>query len=86
MLCLILKQTGLKYDINEIIQYGIVEFKDGIIVNEHTQYFKPDKPVGKTVMRKTGITNEFLENKPKLSIYHLKELFELHRTKNNRCS
>ncbi|MCD8902491.1 3'-5' exonuclease [Staphylococcus gallinarum] len=66
--------TGLKYDINEIIQYGIVEFKDGIIVNEHTQYFKPDKPVGKTVMRKTGITNEFLENKPKLSIYHLKEL------------
>ncbi|MDU0452297.1 3'-5' exonuclease [Staphylococcus chromogenes] len=66
--------TGLKYDDHEIIQYGVVEFKDGIIVNEFTQYFKPDKPVGKTVMRKTGITNEFLEDKPKISHSHLEEL------------
>lgn len=66
--------TGLKYDEHEIIQYGVVEFKDGIIVNEYTQYFKPDKAVGKTVMRKTGITNEFLEDKPKISHLHLEEL------------
>lgn len=69
--------TGLKYDEHEIIQYGVVEFKDGIIVNEYTQYFKPDKPVGKTVMRKTGITNEFLEDKPKISRSYLEELKRL---------
>lgn len=69
--------TGLKYDEHEIIQYGVVEFQNGIIVNEFTQYFKPDRPVGKTVMRKTGITNEFLEDKPKISYTHLKELKEL---------
>lgn len=69
--------TGFKYDEHEIIQYGVVEYKKGVIIKEYTQYFKPDNPVGKTVMRKTGITNEFLEDKPKISYEHLKELNEL---------
>lgn len=69
--------TGLNYKDNEIIQYGIVEFKEGRIINEFTRYFKPDKPVGKTVMRKTGITNEFLADKPKISKQFLEELILL---------
>lgn len=69
--------TGFKYDEHEIIQYGVVEYKKGVIIKEYTQYFQPDNPVGKTVMRKTGITNEFLEDKPKISYEHLKELNEL---------
>lgn len=66
--------TGLKYQENEIIQYGVVEYQEGKVINEHSKYFKPNKPVGKTVMRKTGITNEFLEDKPKLSEAYMEEL------------
>lgn len=66
--------TGLKYNEHEIIQYGVVEFKNGIIINEYSQYFRPDKPVGKTVMRKTGITNDFLEDKPKISESYMEKL------------
>lgn len=69
--------TGLNYKDDEIIQYGIVEFKNGNAINEFTMFFKPDKPVGKTVMRKTGITNEFLEDKPKISKKHMEELLLL---------
>lgn len=69
--------TGLNYKENEIIQYGIVEFKDGNVINEFTKFFKPDQPVGKTVMRKTGITNEFLEDKPRISKEYMEELLLL---------
>ncbi|WP_177221957.1 3'-5' exonuclease [Staphylococcus equorum] len=69
--------TGLKYQENEIIQYGVVEYQNGKVIKEHYEYFKPNKPVGKTVMRKTGITNEFLEDKPKLTEVHMKELKDL---------
>ncbi|PNZ57774.1 hypothetical protein CD110_11185 [Staphylococcus casei] len=69
--------TGLKYQENEIIQYGVVEYQEGKVINEHSKYFKPNKPVGKTVMRKTGITNEFLEDKPKLSEAYMEELKNL---------
>ncbi|WP_145474084.1 3'-5' exonuclease [Staphylococcus pettenkoferi] len=69
--------TGLNYKDNEIIQYGIVEFKDGNVINEFTKFFKPDQPVGKTVMRKTGITNEFLEDKPRISKEYMEELLLL---------
>ena len=69
--------TGLDYKENEIIQFGVVEYKDGKVVDEYSKYFKPNKPVGKTVMRKTGITNDFLEDKPKISKEHLEELKNL---------
>ncbi|WP_426462368.1 exonuclease domain-containing protein [Staphylococcus equorum] len=69
--------TGLKYQENEIIQYGVVEYQEGKVINEHSKYFKPNKPIGKTVMRKTGITNEFLEDKPKLSEVYMEELKNL---------
>lgn len=69
--------TGLDYKENEIIQFGVVEYQDGKVVDEYSKYFKPNKPVGKTVMRKTGITNEFLEDKPKLSKEYMEELKNL---------
>ncbi|MCE4953515.1 3'-5' exoribonuclease [Staphylococcus haemolyticus] len=69
--------TGLNYKDNEIIQYGVVEFKDGNVINEFTKFFKPNQPLGKTVMRKTGITNEFLEDKPRISKEYMKELLLL---------
>lgn len=69
--------TGLNYKDNEIIQYGVVEFKDGNVINEFTKFFKPNQPVGKTVMRKTGITNEFLEDKPRISKEYMEELLLL---------
>lgn len=69
--------TGLNYKDNEIIQYGIVEFKNGDVINEFTKFFKPNRPVGKTVMRKTGITNEFLEDKPRISKEYMEELLLL---------
>lgn len=69
--------TGLKYSEHEIIQYGVVEFKNGAIINETTQFFKPDKPVRKSLVKKIGITNEFLEDKPKMSEYYMEELNNL---------
>ncbi|MCE4985370.1 3'-5' exonuclease [Staphylococcus arlettae] len=69
--------TGLDYKENEIIQFGVVEYQDGKVVDEYSKYFKPNKPVGKTVMRKTGITNDFLEDKPKLSKEYMEELKNL---------
>ena len=69
--------TGLNYKENEIIQFGVVEYQDGKVVDEYSKYFKPNKPVGKTVMRKTGITNDFLEDKPKISKEHLEKLKNL---------
>lgn len=69
--------TGLKYHENEIIQYGVVEYKEGKVIDEHSKYFKPNKRVGKTVMSKTGITNDFLEDKPKLSEEYMEELKDL---------
>ncbi|MEX6291558.1 PolC-type DNA polymerase III [Staphylococcus saprophyticus] len=69
--------TGLDYKENEIIQFGVVEYQEGKVVDEYSKYFKPNKPVGKTVMRKTGITNDFLEDKPKISKEDLEELKNL---------
>lgn len=69
--------TGLNYKEHEIIQYGIVEYKNGSIINEFTRFFKPDTPVGKTVARKTGITNELLNDKPKLSKSYMEEMLML---------
>ncbi|MBD3929478.1 3'-5' exonuclease [Staphylococcus haemolyticus] len=69
--------TGLKYSEHEIIQYGVVEFKNGAIINETTQFFKPDEPVRKSLVKKIGITNEFLEDKPKISEYYMEELHNL---------
>ncbi|MEB8089562.1 3'-5' exonuclease [Staphylococcus saprophyticus] len=69
--------TGLDYKEDEIIQFGVVEYQEGKVVDEYSKYFKPNKPVGKTVMRKTGITNDFLEDKPKISKEDLEELKKL---------
>lgn len=66
--------TGLKYDENEIIQYGIAEFKDGHLIKEKTQFFKPNKPISKRITKITGITNEFLGDKPPLNRKLLEEL------------
>ncbi|MDW4244767.1 3'-5' exonuclease [Staphylococcus saprophyticus] len=69
--------TGLDYKEDEIIQFGVVEYQEGKVIDEYSKYFKPNKPVGKTVMRKTGITNDFLEDKPKISKEDLEELKKL---------
>ncbi|UXV29981.1 3'-5' exonuclease [Mammaliicoccus sciuri] len=69
--------TGLKYNEHEIIQYGIIEYKNGKIINEYSKYFKPNKPVSKRIEQKTGITNEFLQDKPALGKRHLEELHSL---------
>lgn len=69
--------TGLKYNEHEIIQYGIIEYKNGKIINEYSEYFKPNKPVSKRIEQKTGITNEFLQDKPALGKRHLEELHSL---------
>ncbi|MDU0462143.1 exonuclease domain-containing protein [Staphylococcus ureilyticus] len=66
--------TGLKYDDNEIIQYGIAEFKGGKLIKEKSQFFKPSKPISKRITKITGITNEFLEDKPSLNKELLEEL------------
>ncbi|UXV31921.1 exonuclease domain-containing protein [Mammaliicoccus sciuri] len=69
--------TGLKYNEHEIIQYGIIEYKNGKIINEYSEYFKPNKQVSKRIEQKTGITNEFLQDKPALGKRHLEELHSL---------
>lgn len=73
--------TGLKYNENEIIQYGIVEYEKGKIINEHTEYFKPNTPISKRIERITGITNEFLQDKPTLGSSQLEYLHGLIRGK-----
>lgn len=66
--------TGLKYDENEIIQYGIAEFKNGKLIKEKSQFFKPTKPISKRIVKITGITNDFLEDKPNINKELLEEL------------
>lgn len=68
--------TGLKHKENDIIQYGAIEYKNSKIMNEKNEYFKPSKPVSKRIEKITGITNEFLEDKPRLSKGHLEELYD----------
>lgn len=69
--------TGLKYNVNEIIQCGIVEYKEGQIVNEYSEYFRPNKTVSAKIKQLTGITNEFLEDKPKLGYGKLELIYKL---------
>lgn len=62
------KTTGLNYEEDEIIQYGLVEFKNGVIVHEECKYFQPYfNEVSEVVENITGISNEFLADKPILT-------------------
>ncbi|MBG9210474.1 MULTISPECIES: 3'-5' exonuclease [Mammaliicoccus] len=71
--------TGLKYNENEIIQCGIIEYEDGKIISEYNEYFKPSKPISKRIEKITGISNEFLEDKPSLGKDKLEELYNIIR-------
>src|SRR5699024_1057215 len=46
----------------------------GKLIKEKSQFFKPSKPISKRITKITGITNEFLEDKPSLNKELLEEL------------
>lgn len=56
--------TGLKYDEHKIIQYAVIEYKKGNIINETMQYINPGVEISKRITKLTGITNEMVKDKP----------------------
>lgn len=54
---------GLDPSDSDITEIGIVEFKDGKIVNEYEELFKPNKPQSAKIIEITSITDDMLVNK-----------------------
>lgn len=62
-----LETTGLSCAKNEIIEISALKIKNDKIIDTFTTLVKPEKKVGRFISNLTGITNEVLENAPKIS-------------------
>ena len=60
--------TGLSFDIDKIIEIGIVELKENVLTqNYFHEYVNPEKDISLSAQKVHGISNEFLINKPVFS-------------------
>jgi len=60
--------TGLSFDIDKIIEIGIVELKENILTqNYFHEYINPEKDISLSAQKVHGISNEFLIDKPVFS-------------------
>ena len=60
--------TGLSFDIDKIIEIGIVELKDNFLTqNYFHEYINPEKDISLSAQKVHGISNEFLIDKPVFS-------------------
>ena len=56
--------TGFRPLENEIIQYGLVEYKNGRIIDEKSQYIKPEFGIPQKITSITGISDSTVRNSP----------------------
>ena len=60
--------TGLSFDIDKIIEIGIVELKENVLTqNYFHEYINPEKDINLSAQKVHGISNEFLTDKPTFS-------------------
>ena len=60
--------TGLSFDIDKIIEIGIVELKDNVLTqNYFHEYINPEKEISLSAQKIHGISDEFLTEKPVFS-------------------
>ena len=57
--------TGLNFEIDKIIEIGIVELKENVLTqNYFHEYINPEKDISLSAQKVHGISNEFLIDKP----------------------
>ena len=61
-----IETTGFDPYVNEIIELSALKVRDKIIVDKFSSLVKPNAPVDEFITKLTGITNENLENAPKI--------------------
>lgn len=61
-----IETTGFDPYVNEIIELSALKVRDKKIVGEFSTLVKPNVPVSEFITKLTGITNEELENAPKI--------------------
>ena len=60
--------TGLNFEVDKIIEIGIVELKENILTqNYFHKYINPEKDISLSAQKIHGISNDFLINKPVFS-------------------
>ena len=60
--------TGLSFDVDKIIEIGIVELKENVLTqNYFHEYINPEKDISLSAQKVHGISNEFLIDKPVFS-------------------
>ncbi|MCQ2517677.1 MAG: ribonuclease H-like domain-containing protein [Lachnospiraceae bacterium] len=59
-----LETTGLDPKYDEIIEFGAIRVRDGIIVETFQQFVKPQNPIDEFITELTGITNDMLADAP----------------------
>ena len=62
LLIIDLETTGLKADLNEIIEIYALHVRGGEVVNTFNALIKPKEPVPERITKLTGITNEMLQD------------------------
>ena len=67
--------TGLNAKNNEIIEFCLQKYRNGILEEEFCSLVKPYNKIPKIIEEKTGITNEIVKNEKEIKFY-LKEIIK----------
>ncbi|MDD5456614.1 MAG: helicase C-terminal domain-containing protein [Candidatus Margulisbacteria bacterium] len=59
--------TGLSIADNELIEIGLVKYKDGQIIKQYSQFIRPSQKISSYVVKMTGITNDMVAKSPLFS-------------------
>ncbi|MGO5426530.1 exonuclease domain-containing protein [Fusobacterium mortiferum] len=62
-----IETTGLSPEYDEIIEIGAIRVKDDVVIDKFQSLVKPQHKINEFIEKLTGITNEMLENSPKLN-------------------
>ena len=61
-----LETTGFNPDLDGITEVAVCKVKNGVIIDEFTTFVNPEKPIPFNVQELTHITDEMVENAPKM--------------------